>query len=229
MSAHNEQPLLKSEPESSGEKDCLLYNIERISYTQALALQHDIHARCAENTIPGMLILLEHDPVITMGVKSTSHGNVLFSPEYLRQHGVELVETDRGGDSTYHGPGQLVGYPIIRPRELGLDVHSYLRCLEQSVIDTLAEYGLEGHRNGLAGVWVGDLKVCSIGIAVRKWVTYHGFALNVDPNMQHFFPNQPLRPRIGADYFTRKAAGRSPRHGRGSRGLFPLLFTRFWR
>jgi len=171
---------------SSGRFDCLLRHIDRISYADALAIQHEAHARCVDGEIPGVLILLEHNPVITMGVKTTSHGNVLVSPQLLASQGVELVETDRGGDVTYHGPGQIVGYPIVRVRELAGDVHTYLRNLEQSVIDTLAEFGLKGNRNGPAGVWVGDRKVCSIGIAVRKWVTYHGFALNVNPNLAHF-------------------------------------------
>lgn len=165
--------------------EVLLYNIGRMSYAKALNLQLDIHAKCAAGEIPGALILLEHDPVITMGVK-TGAGNVLASPEILRREGIELVETDRGGDVTYHGPGQLVGYPIFRLRELGGDLHGYLRSIEQSVIDAIAEFGLTGERHGLAGVWVGDKKVCSIGVAVRKWVTYHGFALNVAPNMRHF-------------------------------------------
>lgn len=162
-----------------------LHNIERISYTEALDLQLELHAKCAAGEIPGILLLLEHDPVITMGV-GTSAGNVLASPETLRREGIELVETDRGGDVTYHGPGQLVGYPIFRLRELGRDLHEFLRSVEQSIIDALAEFGLCGERNGPAGVWVGGRKVCSIGVAVRKWVTYHGFALNVAPDMRHF-------------------------------------------
>lgn len=162
-----------------------LCNIERISYTDALALQLDLHAKCAEGSIPGALILLEHDPVITMGV-GTGECNILASQDVLQREGIALVETDRGGDVTYHGPGQLVGYPIFRLRELGGDLHSYLRMVEQSIIDALAEFGLRGERNGPAGVWVGDKKICSIGVAVRKWVTYHGFALNVAPNMRHF-------------------------------------------
>ena len=92
---------------------CLLYNIERISYAKALSLQHDMHARCARRDIPGVLILLEHDPVITMGVKSTSKSNLLISPEDARARGIEVVDTDRGGDVTYHGPGQLIGYVIV--------------------------------------------------------------------------------------------------------------------
>ena len=166
-------------------RKCFLYNIGRISYAKALSLQLDLHAKCADGEIPGILLLLEHDPVITMGVK-TGKGNVLVSPEVLKREGIELTETDRGGDVTYHGPGQLVGYPIFRVREMGGDLHRYLRTLEQSIIDALAEFGLKGERNGLAGVWVGDHKVCSIGVAVRKWVTYHGFALNVAPDLRHF-------------------------------------------
>jgi lipoate-protein ligase B len=172
--------------EFAGErKDCLLYNIERISYANALAIQHQLHERCAAGDIPGVLILLEHDPVITAGVRSST-GNVLVSKEILQREGVELVETDRGGDVTYHGPGQIVGYPIVRLREVTNDLHSYLRGLEESIILALARFGLVGERNGPAGVWVGGKKICSIGVAVRKWVTYHGFALNVNPDMSHF-------------------------------------------
>jgi len=161
-------------------------NIGRISYLEALTLQHDIHQKCVENPENGALLLLEHNPVITLGVKNSSAGNVLVNQSVLVSAGIELVETDRGGDVTYHGPGQLVGYPIVSLRELGLDLHSYLRSLEQVIIDLLAEYGLVGERNGPAGVWVGDKKVCSIGVAVRRMVTYHGFALNVNPDMSHF-------------------------------------------
>ena len=164
---------------------CFLYNIDRISYTKALDLQHRFHEYCVSGRISGMLLLLEHDPVITMGVK-TSQSNILASSKLLEELGIQLVKTDRGGDVTYHGPGQLVGYPILPLRGIGCDLHAYLRSLEQCIIDTLGDFGLEGRRNGPAGVWVGDKKVCSIGIAVRKRVTYHGFALNVNPNLSHF-------------------------------------------
>ena len=163
----------------------LLYNIERISYTKALDFQLKLHSLCAGGDITGALILLEHDPVITKGVK-TGPGNVLVSQETLNKQGIEIVDTDRGGDVTYHGPGQLVGYPIFPIRKMGGDLHAYLRRLEQCIIDVLAEFGLQGERSGPAGVWVGERKVCSIGVAIRKWVSYHGFALNVAPNMAHF-------------------------------------------
>lgn len=164
---------------------CFAANIGRVSYADALKLQHAFHKLCASGDIPGVLMLVEHEPVITMGVR-TKPGNVLADLDSLRAQGIELVKTDRGGDVTYHGPGQLVGYPIVRIREYGGDLHGYLRSIEETVIRTLAEFGLAGVRNGPAGVWVGERKVCSIGVAVRKWTSYHGFALNVDPIMSHF-------------------------------------------
>lgn len=185
MQAHQDAAVPRIDRNISPPVQCFLYNIERISYTDALALQHRFHEYCVSGRISGMLLLLEHDPVITMGVK-TRQTNILASAQLLDAMGIQLVETDRGGDVTYHGPGQLVGYPILPLRGIGCDLHAYLRTLEQCIIDTLGEFGLEGRRNGPAGVWVGDKKVCSIGIAVRKWVTYHGFALNVNPNLSHF-------------------------------------------
>ncbi|MCX6345857.1 MAG: lipoyl(octanoyl) transferase LipB [Armatimonadetes bacterium] len=166
---------------------CFLYNIPRLSYTEALDLQHELHEKCVTGSVPNCLILLEHDPVITLGVKQSSRKNLIAGAEVLLANGVVVAETDRGGDITYHGPGQLVGYPIMRLREIGCgDLHGYLRCLEQCIIDTLDVFGLQGSRKWAAGVWVGDKKICSIGVAVRKWVSYHGFALNVDPIMEHF-------------------------------------------
>jgi lipoate-protein ligase B len=178
-------PTQKSQLISSP-TECLIETIDRISYADALAYQHELHAKCVSGEIPGVLLLLEHDPVITIGVKQASSRNVLVSEDVLRGQGVELVETDRGGDVTYHGPGQLVGYPIFRLRDISQDLTCYLRGLEEAVISALAEFGLIGERNGPAGVWVGGEKVCSIGVAVRKWTTYHGFALNVDPCIEHF-------------------------------------------
>ena len=187
MQAHvdTKTPLLDGHSDPPAHPKCLLYNLGRVSYTDCLRLQHQLHSRCVSTEIPGALLLLEHDPVITMGVR-TSRGNVLAGREALLARGIELVQTDRGGDVTYHGPGQLVGYPILRLRELGGDLHAYLRTLEQLIIDALEEFGLTGERNPPAGVWVGRKKVCSIGIAVRRWVTYHGFALNVNPEMSRF-------------------------------------------
>ncbi len=164
---------------------CILFNPGRMPYDDALKLQRELHQAVVSGRKPGALILLEHHPVITMGV-GTSESNLLASKETLAERGIALAKTARGGDVTYHGPGQLVGYPIIRLRDHCGDVHTYLRTLEQTIIDTLACFGLDAVRRGPAGVWIGEKKICSIGVAVRKWVTYHGFALNVDPDMSHF-------------------------------------------
>ncbi|MDH7602152.1 MAG: lipoyl(octanoyl) transferase LipB [Armatimonadota bacterium] len=164
---------------------CELYNLGRISYTESLELQHHLHSKVAAGDIDAALLLLEHEPVITIGVKGT-WANIVADAETLKRRGVDVVTVDRGGDVTFHGPGQLVGYPILNLMHFGLDVHAYLRALEETIIETLAEFGISGYRNPPAGVWVGGRKICSIGIAVRKRVTYHGFALNVNPDMSYF-------------------------------------------
>ncbi len=160
-------------------------DLGRTGYEEALSCQLTTHERVSSGASPHVLILVEHDPVITMGV-SSSRTNILATDEMLSRENVQIVETDRGGDVTYHGPGQLVGYPIVRIRELGLDMTGYLRRLEDAIIATLSSYGIDGYRHGTAGVWTDSGKVCSIGVAVRKWTTYHGFALNIDPIMEHF-------------------------------------------
>jgi lipoate-protein ligase B len=150
-----------------------------------MELQLGLHADVKAGKITGALILVEHLPVITMGA-SAEPKNVLVPADVLESNRIDLVKTDRGGDATYHGPGQLVGYPVVNLRTMGSDVHNFLRLLESTVISTIADFGVTGGRNGPAGVWVGDKKICSIGIAVRGGVTYHGFALNVDPDLRHF-------------------------------------------
>lgn len=134
----------------------------------------------------GAIFLIEHLPVITMG-RNGGREHLLRSRDDLRAMGIELHEADRGGDVTYHGPGQLVAYPVLDLKLLSLTIKGYLRLLEQAVIDLLADYGLKGERlQGLTGVWVGGAKVAAIGVGARRWVTYHGLALNVDPDMSHF-------------------------------------------
>ncbi len=156
-----------------------------LGYREALELQLELHSEVKQGKLGGALVVLEHPPVITKGV-GTHAENLLVPESVLSANGVEIVETDRGGDATYHGPGQIVGYPIVNLRARGNDVHAFLCLLESIIISTLADYNLEGERHGLAGVWVGDKKICSIGIAVRGGVTYHGFSFNVSPNMAHF-------------------------------------------
>ena len=163
---------------------CLL-ELGLVHYQEALDLQLSLHSDVCEGRLSGALLLLEHFPVITLGA-SADPINLLVPESVLESQGIELVRTDRGGDATYHGPGQLVGYPIINLRSIGSDVHRFLRLIESVIISTLADFGITGSRNGPAGVWVGAKKICSIGIAIRKGVTYHGFALNINPNMAHF-------------------------------------------
>lgn len=141
----------------------------------------------------GRILLVEHDPVVTVTKRPGAIGHLLASPELLARHGVELVQTDRGGDITYHGPGQLVCYPIIDLQRLHLRLHDYMRTLEQAVIDTIAGFGVAGERDpGATGVWVrrGDTeparKICAMGVRVSRWISMHGLALNVTTNLEHF-------------------------------------------
>jgi len=157
-----------------------------ISYQECLSLQRKLVGLRLKGEIEDTLLLLEHTPVITIGA-SGGEENLLVKPEEAERAGVEIHQTDRGGNITYHGPGQLVGYPIFDLRSHGKDVHLFLRNLEQVVVDCLAEFGVTGEAvQGYTGVWVGGDKICSIGIAVRKWISYHGLALNVNPNFEHW-------------------------------------------
>ena len=172
----------------SGEKKkCLILEIERISYEEAFELQHRLVAARLKNHIEDTFILLEHDPVFTANRQETFQ-NILAPSEILAQEGIAVCRTDRGGDVTYHGPGQIVGYSIMDLKEQGRDLHQYIRNMEQVLIDTLAEYGIGAGRDKKhPGVWVKNEKIAAIGIAVKNgWITMHGFALNVDPNMDHF-------------------------------------------
>lgn len=156
-------------------------------YVSAWQLQRELAQGRRDGAIPDTLLLLEHrPPVITLG-RAAHREHLLVSAEELAQRGIELVETDRGGDITYHGPGQLVGYPILDLREHGRDVHLYLRQLEETLIQALATMGIQaGRQAGYTGVWVGEEKVAAIGVKVSHWITMHGFALNVCPDLSHF-------------------------------------------
>jgi lipoyl(octanoyl) transferase len=158
-----------------------------IDYASAWVLQRHLAQQRQESTIPDTLLLLEHHPpVITLG-RASRVEHVLVTPEKLLHMGIQVVETDRGGDVAYHGPGQLVGYPIMDLREHGRDVHLYLRRVEEAIIVALSHFRIEAHRKpGLTGVWVGDDKIAAIGVKVSHWITMHGFALNVHPDLSHF-------------------------------------------
>jgi lipoyl(octanoyl) transferase len=167
-------------------RNCCLRELGRISYADALALQQQLARDRKQGLVPDHLLLLEHPHVITLG-RNGHMENVLAGGDILSRAGIEFHPTDRGGDVTYHGPGQLVGYPILDLREWKRDVGAYVRGLEQALIDTLAEYGIEAGRiPKLTGVWVGERKIAAIGVHLSRWVTSHGFALNVNTDLSYF-------------------------------------------
>jgi len=158
-----------------------------VSYGEALELQRRVaRARISGEVSEDVLLLVEHPPVVTLG-RSAKDAHLLVSGEMLAARGIELFEVERGGDVTFHGPGQLVGYPIIDLKRHRQDLHWYLRQVEQALIDALAEIGIPADRNpGLTGVWTAGRKIASIGVHARDWVTWHGFALNVTTDLSYF-------------------------------------------
>jgi lipoyl(octanoyl) transferase len=161
-------------------------HLGRVPYAQGLDLQAHLVAERQAGRIPDTLLLLEHDPVFTLGRNARAE-NVLLSPEALEARGFQLFETGRGGDVTYHGPGQVVGYPILDLSPDRCDVHRYVRDLEEVMIRTCADYGIEAGRvAGMSGAWVGEEKIGAIGVRIARWVTSHGFALNVANDLTPF-------------------------------------------
>ncbi len=159
----------------------------RVDYRAGLALQERLVEGRRQNLIGDTLVLLEHPPVITLG-RGSDPSHVLHDAEELARRGIELHEIGRGGDVTYHGPGQLVGYPVIRLEGAEKDTHAYLRNLEQGLIGVAANYGIAAGRiDGLTGIWVGDDKLAAIGVRLSTgWITSHGFALNVATDLDGF-------------------------------------------
>jgi len=163
-----------------------------VGYPEALAMQRALVEERRADRVPDLLILLQHPAVITLGVKGDGgRSNVMATPERLSELGIAVEETGRGGDVTYHGPGQIVGYPIIDLRPDRQDVHRYVRDLEEVMIRTCADYGLEAGRiAGLTGAWLGTSgaaeKIGAIGVRISRWITSHGFAFNVSTRLDHF-------------------------------------------
>ncbi len=155
-------------------------------YRATWDLQRKIHAERVASSRPDTLLLLEHEPVVTIG-RNAGDGGILVSEGVLRERGIDLVRTDRGGEATYHGPGQLIGYPIVDLKGLHNDVHRFLREIEEGIIRAVARWGIVAGRNpGKTGVWVGERKLASIGLKASHWVTMHGFALNVTTDLAPF-------------------------------------------
>lgn len=157
-----------------------------IDYKVAWDLQHDVFEKRRNNEILDTLFLLEHPNTYTLG-KTADKKNLLGDEEYLNKNNISVFEIDRGGDITYHGPGQIVGYSIIDLKNWHQDTHKYLRALEDVIIETLHDYGLKGERNeSYTGVWIEDRKICAIGIKVSRWITMHGFAFNINTELNYF-------------------------------------------
>ena len=170
-----------------------IQDLGKIVYESALEVQRTvqqsvIERRGSKNAESFQLLLLEHDPpVITISKRKGAHQHLLATEKQLFEAGVKACNTDRGGDITYHGPGQLVGYSICDLNALSLRLHGYMRFLESCVIGVLEQFDINAHRDKRAtGVWVGDAKICAMGVRVSRWVSMHGFAINVSPNLSHF-------------------------------------------
>ena len=163
-----------------------VYKIGLVPYKTALDLQLRLIEKRKNEEIGDTLLLLEHPPTFTIGRKGHKE-HLLINEKYLSERGIHFEEISRGGDITFHGPGQLVGYPIIDLKTKGRDVHKYLRGLEELIVSVLEEFDIEANRiEGLTGVWVKGHKIASIGVGVKRWITYHGFALNVNTDLSYF-------------------------------------------
>ena len=197
-----------------------LRDLGLMRYADALAVQRDLMERRKRGEIPDQLLIVEHPHVITMGRNGHSE-NVLAAPEILERAGIEFYSTDRGGDVTYHGPGQVVGYPIFDLREWKRDVGAYLRAMEQALIETLAGFGIEARRSeGATGVWCDKGKIAAMGVHISRWVTSHGFALNVETDLDYFKYIVPCRPHQTGDLDAGDGMSGQPSPGCRGRGGF---------
>lgn len=168
-------------------KEAWILKLNKVPYQDALELQKKLVELRSRDAILDTLILLEHPPVFTVTREATRR-NLLAPPQALEEKGIAVHQTNRGGDITYHGPGQLVGYPIISLKDRGKDLHRYIRSLEEMIILVLKEYGISGYRDSInSGVWVEGDKIAAIGIAVKaSWTTMHGFSFNISPDLSHY-------------------------------------------
>jgi lipoyl(octanoyl) transferase len=167
-------------------RSCLWRDLGRIDYAEAFELQRALVDRRKRGEIPDQFLIVEHPHTITLG-RNGHMENLLAREEILERTGVAFHPTDRGGDITYHGPGQIVGYPILDLREWKRDVVAYVRAIEQVIIDALADFGLTaGREPGMTGVWVAGAKIAAIGVHISRWVTSHGFALNATTDLSYF-------------------------------------------
>jgi lipoyl(octanoyl) transferase len=194
-------------------RELLVVGLDRMPYEDALTLQRGVaEARVAGRLASDVLLLAEHPPVVTLG-RSFQPEHLPTTVDALQRQGIGVFEIERGGDITFHGPGQLVGYPIYDLREHRQDLHWYLRQLEAALIGALGHFGIEGGRNeGYTGVWTSGRKIASIGIHVKQWVTWHGFALNVTTDLSFFDLIVPCGiPGVVMTSLQRELGQRTPR------------------
>ncbi|HJR17636.1 MAG TPA: lipoyl(octanoyl) transferase LipB [Gemmatimonadales bacterium] len=171
----------------TGDRTLVVYELGLRPYAEVLELQRSLcRRRIAGEITEDILLLVQHEPVITLG-RSTRPGTLLLDSAELERRGISVLEVERGGDVTFHGPGQLVGYPIVDLQQHRQDLHWYLRRLEAGLIGALKQLGIQAEAHpGLTGVWTGRRKLASVGIHVKQWVTFHGFALNVNTDLSYF-------------------------------------------
>jgi lipoyl(octanoyl) transferase len=201
-----------------------------VPYAEALALQRALVEERRAERVPDLLLLLQHPPVITLGVKGDGgRSNVVADQLRLSSLGIGISETGRGGDVTYHGPGQIVGYPILDLRPDRCDVHRYVRDLEEVMIRVCADYGVTAGRiQGLTGAWIGDDKIGAIGVRVSRWITSHGFAFNVNTDLRHFDLIVPCGIANRGVTSLQRAAGRSLPMGEVEDALVRHFRSRFY-
>ena len=202
----------------------------RTGYVDAWSRQEELVVRRNAGEIGDTLVFTEHEPVFTLGVRSGAEQHLIWDEAELTRRGIAVVTTNRGGDITYHGPGQIVGYPIISLASRK-DLHAYLRFVEQVLINTVGTFGLAAdRRDGKTGIWLGPRKIAAIGIAVKKWTTFHGFALNVNPDLASFDGIVPCGITDGTVTSMAAELGRAPDPTEVKRGLaleFQTLLPKF--
>jgi len=156
------------------------------NYKEIWDLQKELHSKRVAEEIPDTLILVEHNPVVTLG-RSGKDENIKVPSKYLKEKGIELYHIERGGDVTFHGPGQLVGYPVFNIKKGLAGIKPFIEKIEDVIIATLGDFKISaGKKEKMIGVWVGEKKICSIGVAIKQWVSFHGFALNVNNDLEYF-------------------------------------------
>jgi lipoate-protein ligase B len=213
-------------------QDGWLVNLGQAKYLEVLDLQRRLVELRQENCVPDTLLLVEHEPIITLGRRGSTN-NILSNAEELASQGIQLQRVERGGDVTYHGPGQLVVYPIVHLTQRNLSVRGFVDLLEETIIQVLADFGIQAGRDAQhRGVWVEDLKVAALGVAIRRWVSFHGIALNISPNMDHFCHINPCELRSEQVTSMAKLLGDTPSMEEVIQkvvGRFAELFPGRWR